>query len=145
MLKGIDPRISPELLYVMAQMGHGDDLAIVDINFPAAALARNLPYDRVLSIGARLPGTLQAILPLFPLDTFVAAAATTMQVVDDPEAVPATIAEVIPIIENAGSTLQSVERFDFYELTRRSFAILQVQEVRSYGNIILKKGIVAAR
>ena len=96
MLKGINPRITPEMLYVMAQMGHGDDLAIVDANFPAYALARHLPHDRVLHFAGRLPGAVQTVLTLLPLDRFVPAAATTMQVVGDPEAVPAPVAEIIP-------------------------------------------------
>ena len=89
MLKGINPRITPEMLYVMAQMGHGDDLAIVDANFPAYALARHLPHDRVMHFASRLPGAVQTVLTLLPLDRFVPAAATTMQGVGDPEAVPA--------------------------------------------------------
>ncbi len=143
MLKGIDPRISPELLYVLAQMGHGDDLAIVDANFPAHALARHLPHNRVIGMTARLPGALQSVLSLLPLDTFVPAAATTMQVVDDPDAVPESIAEIMPMIERAGSNLQSVDRFGFYDLTRGSFAILQTLDTRLYSNIILKKGVIA--
>ncbi|MTH65317.1 RbsD/FucU family protein [Paracoccus shanxieyensis] len=142
MLRGIDPRISPELLYVLAQMGHGDDLAIVDRNFPAAALARHLPCKQVLQIGARLQGAVQLVTSLMPLDTFVPAAATTMQVVDNPELVPEPVAEIIPLIEKAGSDLQSVDRFGFYDLTRSSFAILQTIDTRPYGNVILKKGVL---
>ncbi|MDT1062854.1 RbsD/FucU domain-containing protein [Paracoccus sp. CPCC 101403] len=142
MLKGIDPRVSPDLLYVLAQMGHGDDLAIVDQNFPAASIARGLPYDRVLTVGVRLNVAVTLVTNLMPLDTFVPAAATTMQVVDDPESVPEAIAETIPIIERAGSSLQSIDRFGFYEFTRNSFAILQCLDTRLYANIILKKGVL---
>lgn len=144
MLKGISPFISPDLLYAMAQMGHGDDLAIVDANFPAHALARHLPYGRVLTIGTRLPGALQTVLSLLPLDSFVPAAATSMQVVDDPDAVPEPIAEIIPVIERAGSSLQSIDRFGFYELTRNSFAVLQTNDTRLYSNVILKKGVISS-
>lgn len=142
MLKGIDPRISPELLYVLAQMGHGDDIAIVDANFPAASLARHLPHKQVLQLSTRLPGAVHLVLGLMPLDRFVPAAATTMQVVDDPDSVPEAVAEIIPIIEKHGSSLQSVDRFGFYDLTRSSFAVVQTQEVRLYGNVILKKGVI---
>lgn len=145
MLKGITPRISPELLYVLAQMGHGDDIAIVDANFPAYALARHLPHDRVLTFPGAMPAAVQAVLTLLPLDRFVPAAATTMQVVGDPDAIPEVVSAIIPMIEEAGSSLQSVERFDFYEMTRGSFAILQTQELRLYGNVILKKGVFALR
>ena len=74
MLKGIDPRISPELLYVLAQMGHGDDLAIVDQNFPATSIARGLPHNRVLTIGSRLNVAVTLVTNLMPLDPFVPAA-----------------------------------------------------------------------
>lgn len=143
MLKGINAYITPDLLHAMAQMGHGDDLAIVDANFPAHALARHLPYNRVLTIGTRLPIVLQAVLKLFPLDKFVPSAATSMQVVGDPDAVPKPIAEIIPYIERAGSTLQSIDRFGFYDLTRGSFAVLQMVDTRLYSNVILKKGVIA--
>ncbi|MFT4011979.1 MAG: RbsD/FucU domain-containing protein [Paracoccus sp. (in: a-proteobacteria)] len=143
MLKGINPHISPELLYVMAQMGHGDDLAIVDANFPAHALARHLPHGRVLTMGARLAATTRAVLTLFPLDDFVPAAATSMQVVGDPDAVPDPIREIIPLVEAAGSGLQSIDRFGFYELTRNSFAVLQTVDTRLYSNLILKKGVIS--
>lgn len=143
MLKGINPYLSPDLLHVLAQMGHGDDLAIVDANFPAHALARHLPYDRVLTIGVRLPGALQAVLSLLPLDSFVPAAATSMQVVGDPDAVPDPIAEILPLIERSGSSLQSVDRFGFYDLTRNSFAVLQTVDTRLYSNVILKKGVIS--
>ncbi|WP_134678642.1 RbsD/FucU family protein [Paracoccus ravus] len=143
MLKGINPNISPELLYVLAQMGHGDDLAIVDRNFPAAAIARGLAYDRVLTIGTRLQGTVGLVTSLLPLDTFVSAAATSMQVVGDPDTIPEPIQEIIPIIEKAGSSLQSVDRFGFYDFARGSFAILQTMDTRLYSNVILKKGVIA--
>lgn len=142
MLRGIHSAITPELLYVMAQMGHGDDLAIVDLNFPAASIACHLPHNRVLTIGARLNGAVQVITNLFPLDTFVPAAATSMQVVGDPDAIPEPIAETIPIIERAGSSLQSIDRFDFYEFAHNSFAIVQCADTRHYANIILKKGVL---
>ncbi|MTH78157.1 RbsD/FucU family protein [Paracoccus aestuariivivens] len=142
MLKGISPSISPDLLYVLAQMGHGDDIAIVDQNFPAVSVARNLPYDRVLPMGLRLVGAVTQITNLMPLDSFVPAAATSMQVVDDPDTVPEAVAETIPIIERAGSSLQSIDRFGFYEFARNAFAIVQCQDVRLYANMILKKGVL---
>ena len=138
MLKGIDPRITPDLLYALAQMGHGDDIAIVDANFPAHAL-----HGRVLTTAARLPGALHMVTSLMPLDTFVPAAAISMQVVGDPEAVPDSIAEIVPHIEAAGSSLQSVDRFRFYDLTRGAFAVLQTIDTRLYSNVILKKGVIA--
>lgn len=142
MLKGIDPRITPELLYALAQMGHGDDLVIVDANFPSASLAQHMPCKNVLHIAGRLQGVTQLVLNLIPLDGFVPAAATTMQVVGHPDAVPDPVAEIIPIIQSAGSSLQSVDRFSFYDLARSGFAIVQHTDTRPYGNVILKKGVL---
>lgn len=145
MLKGIDPRLTPETIYALAQMGHGDDVAIVDANFPAHAIAQLRPGHLVLPIAGRLIGAVNCVLSVIPLDTFVPAAATIMQVVDDPDALPEPIADIMPAIANAGSELQSVGRYDFYELARTSFFILQTQDNRLYGNVILKKGVIGVR
>ena len=89
MLKGIHPLLHADLLHALAAMGHGDELAIVDANFPAATVSR-----RVLHVvGASASETLDAILTLFPLDTSVTPAAFTMEVTDDPEALPEPVRE----------------------------------------------------
>ena len=139
MLKRIDPLISPELLHVLAMMGHGDELALVDTNFPAYSVAEHTTYGRVLTIGAPLPQALRAVLTL---DTFVPAAASTMQVVDAPDTIPETVAEITPLIraENVGQ--DAIERFAFYARAQSAFAIVQTQETRIYGNVIVKKGIL---
>lgn len=142
MLKQIDPLISPSLLHVLAMMGHGDELAIVDTNFPAYSMAEHTSYGSVLTIGANLTRTVQAVLTLLPLDTFVTAAATTMQVVGDAAKIPDTVAEITPLIAAEGVGQDTVERFAFYERARNAFAILHCQEVRIYGNILLRKGII---
>src|SRR5438045_9078184 len=89
MLKGIHPLLSPELLGLLASMGHGDEIAIVDANFPAARLARVLVELR----GASSPEALDAILTLLPLDVQASPPACTMEVVDEPEAVPEVVAD----------------------------------------------------
>ena len=80
MLKGIDPLLSPELLTVLAEMGHGDELAIVDANFPAVTMAR-----RLVRVNAPAPGVLRAVLSLLPLDEFVDAPLTVMEVIGAPD------------------------------------------------------------
>jgi len=141
MLKGIHPLLSPDLLHTMAAMGHGDSLAIVDANFPAATLARKLLETR----GADAPAMLQAILTLFPVDTLVEPAVFTMQVVGDPDAVPPPVAEFAAVLTAQGLAdveIGSLERGAFYEHARDAFAIVRTGELRPYGNILLIKGVI---
>jgi len=141
MLKGIHPLLSPDLLHAMATMGHGDSLAVVDANFPAATVAPRLLEMR----GAGAPAVLEAILTLFPVDTMAEPAVFTMQVVGDPGAVPAPVAEFAAILMAQGLAdveIGSLERGAFYQRAREAFAIVRTGELRPYGNILLVKGVV---
>jgi len=141
MLKGIDPILSPELLHALAAMGHGDELAVVDANFPAASVARRL----VRLDGIPAPRALQAILSLLPLDTFTDAPAAVMAVVGDPAAVPPPVREFQPIVDAAAGRpvrLVALERFAFYERARAAFAVVATGDTRAYGNILVTKGVV---
>jgi L-fucose mutarotase len=141
MLKNIDPLLSPDLLMVLRSMGHGDDIAIVDGNFPAAAMARRL----VRLDGLTATEVTNAILSVMPLDDFVPEAAWRMQVVGDPQAEQPIFDEFRAIIarhEGSNFRLASLERFAFYEKAKASYAIVSTGEKRLYGNIILKKGVV---
>ena len=142
MLIGINPLINPDVLYVLAAMGHGDCIALVDSNFPATSIATHTIHPEVLRMDCSTPQALQAILSLFPLDTFVDDAVRSMQVVGDPHAIPAVIAEASPLLGEQ-FTIQGIERYAFYEATKQSFAILQTGEQRIYGNLILRKGVIA--
>ena len=140
MLKGIHPLLHAELLHVLASMGHGDELAIVDGNFPAAAIARRLIQLPVSSAQA-----LDAILTLFPLDTVVAPPALTMQVIGDATAVPEVVRDFAAVLSTHGvssGALGSLEREAFYARARSAFAIVRTAELRPYGNILLVKGVV---
>ncbi|WP_022705566.1 RbsD/FucU family protein [Pseudorhodobacter ferrugineus] len=139
MLIGIHPLLSPDLLHVLAAMGHGDEIAIVDANFPGTACAQRL--IRMDGVGAT--DALEAVLTLLPLDSFVEHTANVMQVVGDPDAVPEAVAAFTAIIAGRGK-VGSVERFAFYERAKRCFAIVQTGEGRLYGNIILTKGVIGA-
>jgi L-fucose mutarotase len=142
MLKGLDPILSPDLLHVLAAMGHGDELVIADGNFPAATLARRL----VRLDGVDAPRALRAILSVLPLDTFVATPAQVMAVVGDSGAVPAPVREFQSIVDAAvgrSLPLEALERFAFYERARAAFAVVATGERRPYGNILLVKGVVA--
>jgi L-fucose mutarotase len=143
MLKNIDPVLSPDLLMVLRSMGHGDDIAIVDANFPAAAMARRL----VRLDGLTATDVTNAILSVMPLDDFVPEAAWRMEVVGDPQAEQPIFDEFRAIISrHEGSTfrLASLERFAFYEQAKAAYAVVSTGEKRLYGNIILKKGVVRA-
>ena len=139
MLKGFPPLLSPDLLHVLASMGHGDELVLADANFPAATHARRL----VRLPGTSAPAVLQAVLQVFPLDDFVPQAAFTMQVVDDPAARPPVVAEFDAVLQAQGCAASaSLERFAFYARAASAFAIVATGETRIYGNLLLKKGVV---
>ena len=141
MLKGISPLISPELLKVLAEMGHGDEIVIGDGNFPAASMGKRC----IRCDGHAVPTLLDAILLLFPLDTFVEAPVTLMQVV--PGALlgdPPIWAEFRAIVEKhqPGTRVGFEERFAFYERSRNAYATVQTGESALYANVILKKGVI---
>jgi L-fucose mutarotase len=141
MLKGVHPLLVPELLHALASMGHGDELAIVDANFPAFSIGR-----RVIALpGASASDALAAVLTVFPLDTVAAPAAFTMQVIDEPDAVPPPVADFAAAFTAHGlgdAEIGSLERHAFYERARGAFAVVRTGETRPYGNILLVKGVV---
>ena len=146
MLKGIDQRLSAEVVHVLMLMGHGDDLVICDVNHPAATIAAETTYGRLIDMaGCDIPTAARAILSLMPLDTFVPAPVSRMQVVGDPEAQVPVFARIQAVIDAAeGHTIQmqALERFAFYAAARQSFAIIRTADSGPYGCFILKKGVV---
>ena len=141
MLKGISPIISPELLKVLMEMGHGDELVIADGNVPSASIAQRL----VRSDGNNVPELLEAILQLFPLDQYVEKPAALMAVVPGDPTVPVIWEEYRAIItrhEPGFKDFEPVERFAFYERARKAYAVLASSEKALYANLILKKGVV---
>jgi L-fucose mutarotase len=142
MLRGIDVLLGPDLLHLLASMGHGDELVIADANFPAASVAQRL----VRLDGVDGPRALQAVLSLLPLDSFVEAPALTMQVVGDPDAVPEAVRDYQAILDRAAGRavkVAALERHAFYARARQAFGVIATGERRFYGNIILIKGVVA--
>jgi L-fucose mutarotase len=141
MLKGLDPLLSPDLLATLRAMGHGDEMAIGDANFPADAMAQRL----VRLDGLTATAVLDAVLSVMPLDDFVPDAAWRMEVVGDPGAeqpIFADFREILARREGPQMRLASLERFAFYERARAVYAIVATGEARLYGNVILKKGVV---
>jgi L-fucose mutarotase len=141
MLKGIDPLLNAELLHILRAMGHGDDLALVDRNFPAASVARRL----VTLDGVDIPRAGRAILSVFPLDSFVDKPALRMQVVGKPDDVPEVQQQMQAEIDKAEGKswpMGSLERFAFYERAKEAFAVVATGESRGYGCFLLKKGVI---
>jgi len=141
MLNGIPSIISPELLKILMEMGHGDELVIADGNFPAVSIAQRL----VRSDGNRVPELLEAVLRFFPLDPYVEAPVALMQVVPGDTYRPTiwdTYKEIIRKFPNKNSAIENVERFAFYERAKKAFAVVATSETSLYANIILKKGVV---
>lgn len=146
MLKGIDQRLSAEVVHVLMLMGHGDDLVICDVNHPAATIAAETTYGRLVDMaGCDIPTAARAILSLMPLDTFVPAPVSRMQVVGNPDGVVPVFARMQAVVDAAEGRpvqMQALERFAFYEAAKRSFAIIRTADSGPYGCFILKKGVV---
>ena len=141
MLKTLTRLHTPDLLHVLASMGHGDELVLVDCHFPAVSMARRL----VRLDGADLPDALAACLQLMSLDSFVPAPALRMEVADDPARVPEVQALCQPVIDQAEGRhvpLVGIERHAFYERSQRAYAIVATGEMRTYGCLLIKKGVV---
>jgi len=142
MLKGIPDIISPELLKILHEMGHGDELVIGDSNYPAASTARRL----VRADGHRMTAVLAAILELFPLDIYVEKPVAIMQrVPGDPT--PADVHDEVRAIiracdERGDGAVELVERFAFYARAKEAYAVVATTEKKAYGCVILKKGVV---
>ncbi|MDD4797676.1 MAG: RbsD/FucU domain-containing protein [Eubacteriales bacterium] len=139
MLKGIPAQLSPELLKILMEMGHGDELVIADGNFPAASHARRL----VRCDGLGAAQMLDAILQVFPLDSYVDCPVALMDVAPGDDVVPEIwdeYQEIIALYENVST--EWMERFAFYERARQAYAILATGEEALYANLILKKGVV---
>jgi L-fucose mutarotase len=140
MLLGISPLISPELLAVLHRMGHGDEIVLADAHFPGETFGQ-----RVLRAdGLRIPDLLDAILPLFVLDSYVKSPLIMMSAVSGDQLDPAVEASYRKSIDKhwpETPPIERIDRFEFYERTKQSFAVLMTGETAKYGNIILKKGV----
>jgi L-fucose mutarotase len=146
MLKNISSVISPDLLWLLASMGHGDDLVLVDRNFPALQVAKQTSTGRLIELaGLNIPQATRAILSLMPLDHFVEEPVTRMLVVDDPERVLDMQKEVLAIAREAeGRALKmgALERFAFYEMASKGAAVVRTSEFRPYGCFLFKMSVI---
>lgn len=144
MLKGISPLISPELLKVLCEMGHSDVLVIADGNFPTETVGKNSKVIRADGLG--VPELLEAILKLFPLDSYVEKPVSLMQVTPGDKVETLIWDEYKKIVakeDNRGEgAFSEVERFEFYEKAKNAYAVIATSETALYANIMIQKGVI---
>ncbi|MDX5351426.1 MAG: RbsD/FucU family protein [Paracoccaceae bacterium] len=145
-LRGIDNRLNAEVLACLRAMGHGDVLIVADTNFPADSVARATVTGKLLRMeNLTAAEAMNAILSVLPLDTFVDDFAGRMEIVGSPDEIPPVQAEVQAEIDRAEGRprkMVSIERFAFYDMARKSYAVIQTGERRFYGCFMLRKGVI---
>lgn len=146
MLKKINPLLNADVLHSLRAMGHGDDLIICDTNFPADAVARQTRLGTLLRIdNVTAAKAIEAVLSLYPLDTFVDDSAARMEIVGKPDEIPPVQSEVQPVIDAAEGKswpMISIERFAFYERAKKAYCVIQTGERRFYGCFAFRKGVI---
>lgn len=143
MLKGIPAILSPELLKVVCEMGHGDELVIADGNFPAESIGKNAVVIR--ADGHGVPEMLDAILQIIPLDQYVDQPAALMKVVPGDPVVPVIWDEYRALLKKHGEDpdkVEMMERFAFYDRAKNAYAVIATGETAIYANVLLKKGVM---
>lgn len=143
MLKNIPKIVSPQLLKVLCEMGHGDEIVLADGNFPAESMGKDAVVVRMDGHG--VPELLDAVLALMPLDQYVEQPAALMEVVPGDPCRPVIWDEYKTLLSAHGESpdkLQMMERFAFYKRAQKAYAIVATGETAIYANILLKKGVV---
>jgi len=141
MLQGISRLISPDLIKILMEMGHGDEIVFADANFPSSSHARRLVRADGLLIGPLL----EAVLPWFPVDGYVKQPIVLMQTEPQDAGTPpiwAAYQTILAAYKIEASKIAYVERQSFYDRSRNAFAIVATGESALYGNILLTKGVV---
>ena len=139
MLKNIDPVLTPALLKLLCEMGHGDEVVLADANFTAESLAGGQPVLRLPGIG--MARACAAVLSVLPLDEAVPRPVAFMQVSGTAEGYRSALQR--EILDPLGAQCEAVERFAFYERVRGAYAIVQTGEMQPFANILFKKGVIA--
>lgn len=146
MLRNFDNRLNADVIHCLRAMGHGDDLVVCDMNFPADSVARHTGIGKLLRLeNLTAAEAIDAILSVMPLDGFVDKPAARMEVVGQPTEIPSVQAEVQAMIdkwEGKHWPMSSIERFAFYDMARKAYAVIVTGETRFYGCFILKKGVI---
>ena len=141
MLKGIDPLLSGDLLKILDDMGHGDQLLLVDRNYPAAASGKSV--IRLGEVGVLRAA--QAILSVYPLDSFIEHPLERMEVEDDPSKTTSLQDELLPLAcaaEGRDLRYGVIPRLDFYQRAKQAYAVVHTLEDQPYGCFILHKGVI---
>ncbi|NCG07951.1 MAG: L-fucose mutarotase [Verrucomicrobia bacterium] len=144
MLKGISPLLSPELLATLARMGHGDSIILADAHFPGESFNEYV----IRADGLRIPDLLDGILPLFELDAYVPDPLVMMAAVEGDTLDPQVESDYRAAIDKHAPdapAIARIDRFEFYDAARESFAVVMTGETAKYGNILLKKGVTTLR
>ncbi|MFP3567919.1 RbsD/FucU family protein [Paraburkholderia sp. SIMBA_030] len=148
MLKNLDPLLNADVLHALRSMGHGDELVICDANFPGASVAHATVLGKLLRLdGVSAPRAIRAVLSVMPLDTFIEHPASRMEVVGEPNTLPAVQREAqieVNAAEGRDVPFASFERFDFYERARKAYCVIATGEERGYGCFLLTKGVLLA-
>ena len=144
MLKGISPMLTPDLLKTLCEMGHSDTIVIADGNFPAETMGKNAKVIRMDGHG--VPEILKAILTVFPLDQYIDKPVSLMERVPGDQADVSIWKTYDALIEEAEprgtQVIQKLERFAFYEESKKAYAVIATSETSQYANVILQKGCV---
>lgn len=147
-LKGISQIISPDLLYALAQMGHGDELVLADSNFPASSMCSG-GAKYISAHGHNIPDLLEAIMKLLPLDTYNYNPVLVMDLVNrdknsgmESPTVWKKYQSICDAAHGEKVNILPLERFDFYKRAKQAFCIVATSEQAPYGNIIIKKGCI---
>jgi L-fucose mutarotase len=149
MLKNIPNILCPDLLKILMEMGHADEIVIADGNFPSASIAAETVSGNLVRMdGHGVPEVLEAILKLFPLDPYVDKAVGLMKLVPGDTVKTPIWDEYRRIIKASDESekfddFESIERFAFYERAKKAYAVIATSETALYANILLKKGVVA--
>ncbi|QBR01072.1 RbsD/FucU family protein [Paraburkholderia pallida] len=148
MLKNLDPLLNADVLQALRAMGHGDELVVCDANFPADSVAHATVLGKPLRIdGADAPRAVRAILSVLPLDTFVESPAMRMEVVGEPDAIPAVQREAqaeVDAAEGRAVPFAPIERHAFYARARKAYCVIATGETRGYGCFVFAKGVLLA-
>lgn len=140
MLKGISPLLSPELLSILCQMGHGDEIVLADAHFPGSTFGKRV----IRADGLSVPALINAILPVFELDSYVPSPLVMMAAVSGDKLDPKVErAYRVAVDKHAPKTpaIARIDRYAFYDRAKAAFAVVMTGETAKYGNIILKKGV----
>ena len=146
MLKNLNPLLTPELLYVLRAMGHGDELVLVDCNFPSDSIAAQTTHGSPIRLdGNTISEAADAILSVFPLDSFVEHPVLYMQVVGKPDEILEVhndLKKSVDRFSDRNWPMGSIERHAFYERAKQAYAVVSTSERRPYGCFILVKGVI---